>query len=56
MRSAMPCSTAPLVELGDRHGVAFIYGFAFAHRVEETEFKTKDIISFNVQIIGNAVA
>lgn len=40
-------------------GVAgFIYGFAFKRtRVEEGEFKGKDIVTFNViQIIGNAIA
>jgi len=40
-------------------GVAgFIYGFAFKRtKVEEGEFKGKDILTFNViQIIGNAIA
>lgn len=40
-------------------GVAgFIYGFAYTRtKVEEGEFKGKDILTFNViQIIGNAVA
>ena len=40
-------------------GVAgFIFGFAFKRtRVEEGEFKGKDIITFNIiQIIGNAIA
>lgn len=40
-------------------GVAgFIYGFAFKRtKVEEGEFKGKDILTFNIiQIIGNAIA
>jgi energy-coupling factor transport system substrate-specific component len=40
-------------------GVAsFVYGFAYKRtKVEEGEFKIKDIVSFNViQVIGNAVA
>ncbi len=40
-------------------GVAgLIYGFAFKKtKVEEGEFKTKDIVTFNVtQLIGNAIA
>ncbi|MFH2038906.1 MAG: ECF-type riboflavin transporter substrate-binding protein [Chloroflexota bacterium] len=36
----------------------FIFGFAYKRtRVEEGEFKSKDIITFNViQVIGNAIA
>lgn len=40
-------------------GVAgFVFGFAFNRtKVEDGEFKTKDIVTFNViQVIGNAIA